>query len=251
MKGYIIGIAGELGSGKDTLASMINYIVSVGIANAGYADYVTNRTKYDLTNADRITHFADPMKDCLSIMYNIPRPAFDDRVKKDVEWWSLKERIFVTERDAVSSKYVKINMPDLQLTSLSTVLDILANMNTNKIPLIRLRTLMQYFGTEIGRDMMGLNLWVDATMGKAAHIAETRRICLIPDMRFINEHQGVTGNFLYGGDIYIHRDQGNLVTHGSENIDFKCKYTVDNNGSKLTLLYKAINIVTDIFNNKS
>ena len=47
MKNYIIGIAGQKNSGKDTLASMINYIFSAGVTRANYSDWITKRITYD------------------------------------------------------------------------------------------------------------------------------------------------------------------------------------------------------------
>ena len=87
MKECIIGIAGHKNSGKDTVASMINYIFVTGITRSNYADYVIRRKSIDISHKDRIIHFADSMKDAMSIIFSIPRSAFDDRVKKDNEYW--------------------------------------------------------------------------------------------------------------------------------------------------------------------
>jgi len=114
MKNYIIGIAGEIGSGKDTLASMINYIVAIGTTSAKYEDWLINKTKYDIKYAERITHFADPLKDCLSIMFSIKREYFDSREHKDNLWYVIKGKQFITEHDARSADYVKVTIEDLK-----------------------------------------------------------------------------------------------------------------------------------------
>ena len=54
MKKFIIGIAGAKNSGKDTVASMINYIFAVGVTRASYAEYLIKRTSIDNTYKDRI-----------------------------------------------------------------------------------------------------------------------------------------------------------------------------------------------------
>jgi len=92
-------------------------------------------------------------------------------------------------------------------------------------------------------------LWTDATMSKAGDIAERLKICIIPDMRFINEYKAVLRSSLYGQDILIKRDLPNRDNHSSETIDFECSVVVDNNGTKLKLFYKALNIVQKMFDN--
>lgn len=241
-QGYIIGIAGELNSGKDTLASMINYIVAVGTTKAKYEQWLIKRITYDIGFADRITHFADPMKDCLSIMYNIKREYFDDRTYKDDFWYIINERRFTDESQLIGNRYKLITINDLNLdTTLSWWI---SNYNIA----IKLRTIMQYFGTEIGRKLLDDNLWVNATMNKAADVAMTRKICIIPDIRFSNELSAVRGNILYGQDIEIKRNVFDEIKHASETIDFKCSTIIVNNGTKLQLFYKAIKVVQDLFN---
>lgn len=242
MKSYIIGIAGKKNSGKDTLASMLNYIVAVGTTSASFVDWATNKDRYDLQFKDRITHFADPMKDCLSIMYNIPREYFDDRVKKDEEWYCIAERRFISEKESINIKYIRVNIDDLDGHPLAYYLNTAPR--NNKIVVIKLRTLMQYFATDIGRRQLGNNLWVNATIGKAADIAMGRKICIIPDMRFKNEWNAVTTHILYGRDIIIKRDIASSEEHDSEVIDFEPKYPIINNGTKLQLFYKAVGIVS-------
>ncbi len=246
MKAYIIGIAGEKNSGKDTVASMINYIFAKGVTQSRYSDWITQRVKYDETYKDRITHFADPMKDCLSIMYNIPREYFEDRKYKDDLWYCISQKRFIAEAEASSGFYIKIGIDHLDDHPLSYFLNTIPR--TGKILLIKIRTLMQYFGTDIGRKQLGNDLWINATIGKAASIAESRRLCLIPDVRFTNENKAITSNFLYGGDILIRRESDDKTDHDSETIDFTCKYTIDNNRGKMGLFHKVVAIVQQIIN---
>ena len=64
MKNIIIGIAGQLNSGKDTVASMINYIHQQGVTKASYRDWQISQSHYDINFKHKIIHFADPLKDC-------------------------------------------------------------------------------------------------------------------------------------------------------------------------------------------
>lgn len=235
MKGYIVGIAGELNAGKDTFASMVNYIFTVGITNAGYHNWLTQRRKYDETYKHRIIHFADPMKDCLSIMFSIPREYFDDRVKKDEEWFVINGRRFISDKDSRLGHCYHITIDLLKVYSL----DDLLNSPHNLTCVIKLRTLMQYFGTEIGRKQLGNNLWINATMFRAATIAETDKLCIIPHVRFSNEMEAIKGNSLYGGDVLVFRKLTAENKHDSEIIDFSCSINVNNTGTLIALFYQA------------
>lgn len=243
MKTYIIGIAGEKGVGKDTVAGMINYLFYKGITQSSYMDYVKSKRTILNSFNDRITHFADPLKDCLSIIFGIERKLFDSREHKDDLWYSIGEKRFITENDYYNKRHFKVTIDMLKDSSLSDYIN-----NQGKYVIIKLRTLMQYFGTNIVRDQLGYKTWINATIIKAATIAETRRLCIIPDVRYSDENEAITKHFLYGGDIMVSRDVGDLDNHSSEVIDFKCKFNIDNSGTKTALFYKVREIVEEIIN---
>lgn len=217
----------------------------MGTTKATYQEWLIGKDMWDKKYSDRITHFADPMKDCLSIMYDIPRHLFDDRNYKDELWYCFNEKRFLSEAEACrGGKYEQVTIDMLLIKPLSHWIAL--RIHDHRSVIIKLRTLMQYFGTEIGRNLLGDNLWINATMYKAANIAETRRLCIIPDVRYSNENKAITTHFLYGGDIYISRNKVDGTKYSSETIDFRCKYQTDNNGTKMQLFYKALNIVSQI-----
>ena len=59
----IIGIAGNINSGKDTVASILNYIYVVGKHKAKYSDWLIKRLVFDQSYTYTIIHFADTIKD--------------------------------------------------------------------------------------------------------------------------------------------------------------------------------------------
>lgn len=243
MKQFIIGISGELNSGKDTVASMINYMMIEG-SKANYATWLTSQVKYSEKLNRRVVHFADPLKDCLSIMYNIDRKLFDSREHKDVLWYCIKERRFIEERESKNGKYHKIDIYDLGTNV--TLQNIIGK--TDKPIILRLRTLLQYFGTNIVRDNMGEDIWINATMYKVVDIAQTFGLCIIPDVRFVNEYTAIRSNFLYGGVISIIRDKVDEANHSSEVMDFGCEYTIENNNTKTVLFYNVLKVFREILN---
>jgi hypothetical protein len=245
MKQYVIGIAGCANSGKDTIASMINYIFVDGITQASYQRYVVRRVSIDGTFRDRIVHFADTVKDVLSCMYNIPRSYFDDRVYKDEYWYNLTKGEFIKQPVVIGPGYNVINIEhlsdDWSLHDILKTYDELDNV-------IKLRTLMQYFGTNICRDKMGDDIWVNATMRRAVDVANARRLCIIPDVRFDNEASAIRklDDSLYGGVIKISRQSDTTATHESEVIDFACNYEIYNDGTLMQLFYKVLDICQQI-----
>lgn len=245
MKECIIGIAGCKNSGKDTVASMINYIFATGITRSNYADYVIRRKSINISHKDRIVHFADNMKDVMSIIFSIPRFAFDNKVKKDSEYWDYFNNKFVTFGEVLRDKNYIIfdNVIDKNLN------DLIQHCSAKKQSLyIKLRALMQYFGTDICRNHIDNNIWINSTMSKAINIAINRTLCIIPDVRFSNEANAIRNNskLFYGGLIKINRDNIDKDDHSSEHIYFNADFEIDNNGNLMQLFYKVLHICQKI-----
>lgn len=245
MKSFIIGIAGVKNSGKDTVASMINYIFAVGVTRATYAEYIVKRKSIDNTYKDRVVHFADGLKDILSYLYNIPRDMFDERQVKDNMYYNLRSGKFLPD-------YVVENQPDIEIVTIDRLksfsLNIILECAKDKSVYIKLRTLMQYFGTNICREQLANNIWIRQTTNKAIDIAESRRLCLIPDVRFADEAKAIECNndSLYGGVIMIKRDDCDNTKHPSEVMDFTANFEIDNNSTLLVLFYKVLEICQKI-----
>lgn len=251
MKSFIIGIAGAKNSGKDTIASMINYIFAVGTTRATYSDYLIKKVKIDNTHADRIVHFADNMKDVMSIIFGIPRIAFDDRQKKDNAYWDYFNKTFVSFADVIrdNDAFVINNTDELYYTNpLSEMIKIA--IKEHKHLYIKVRTLMQYFGTDICRYFLDEDIWVRSAIVKIANVAAARRLCIIPDVRFANEAEAIrfVDSSFYGGMIKVNRDSDDNSKHYSEIIDFTVDYEINNNGTIMNLFYSVLDVVSKILN---
>lgn len=250
MKSYIIGIAGKKNSGKDTVASMINYIFAEGITAATYRHWLLWRESYDTTYRHRIIHFSDSLKDCLSIIYNIPRQYFDDREYKDNMYYNLRTGEFI-RKDRVTQRgdhYFVIDIETLGHGSIREQIETYDEL----FPLVTIRTLMQYFGTNLCRDNLQSDIWIKSTMAKASDICLAHRLCIIPDVRFTNEATAIQTNesSLYGGVIMVRRNNnGNdddIDYHSSEIVTFSTNYSIDNNGTIMELFYKIVEICQKI-----
>lgn len=241
MRNYIIGIAGAKNSGKDTIASMINYIFKVGVTVANYNSYILNKDRINFALKDRIIHFGDAPKDILSIMFNIPRKYFDDRIYKDVYWYNLRAGYFANiDKNRIASE-VLLTIKDLEKGF--TIPQLIDNYGGKHV-YIKLRTLMQYFATNICKSYFGEDIWVRSAMSKIVDIAESRRLCIVPDVRFANEAEDIMtdSDSLYGVVIKVKRDTDVKPEHCSEIIDFKCDFEIDNNSNLFQLFYKVLNI---------
>lgn len=88
------------------------------------------------------------------------------------------------------------------------------------------RLLLQHMGTEVGRQILGGDTWVNATAHKIATTGGENWV--ITDCRFANEAAWVQSQ----GGLVIHlkrpaTDDPNPV-HASEVIDFRCDVTIQN-----------------------
>ena len=117
--------------------------------------------------------------------------------------------------------------------------------NNNRICCIQLRTLLQYFGTEVCRNNLSDMIWVDSTMTNAINIVKDKDFCIIPDVRHKIERNAIKNCSLYGGVIVLKRGETS-ANHSSEDIDFTGDITIENNGSLMQLFYKVLNYLQNI-----
>lgn len=244
MKGKIVGIAGRARVGKDTTASIMNYILTVGVPRAKYEEWITKQKIYDEILKERSIHCADLLKDICAQLFGIGRALFDDGEYKDNRYYWIETGKFL--RKAQLPKEAKvINIQDFDDINTYTETNYtLSNFieQSHGYTFLTLRTILQYFGTNICREQLFNDIWVKATMTKATDIANTYGYCFIPDIRFKNEADAVMKSSLYVGLIEIKRDVIQH-SHSSENINFQCSHIFDNNGTKMNLFYKCLEFV--------
>lgn len=244
MKKIIIGFAGKAGVGKDTAASICNYIFSVGITRAKYDEWYQHRSKYDYSVNGKIFHFGDTLKDVLSAMYNIDRCMFDDRKHKDELYYDIKDKRFVTPKQ-VGLKHMIIDNNKLLFNNFN---DLIVNaLSIGFTPVFKLRTLMQYFATDICRKQLYSNIWIDATMGKARSKLAFSDYALIADCRFQDEVDAIKRSSCKTLTVNIVRPRGQQVEeHVSEIQKLECDYTIDNDSTLLSYFYKIQQLIQDI-----
>lgn len=230
----IVGIKGFKGSGKDTVASMISYILHDGIMKASYDTWLLYHKNGFIENDEIIIHFADKLKDDISEFCGIDRKLLDRQEIKENYYYNFKTGIVSTNIKDID--YV-INTV-LEYDNLSTLL----LLNNNNVS-IKIRALLQYYGTNVIRNHFWHNAFVHYTINKAFDIRNKLGQCIIADARFDNECNVIK---VCGGKIIRIDRRVNNDNHESEQIKIsQDDYVIDNTGTLVGLFYKVLKFVTD------
>lgn len=233
----IVGIKGFKGSGKDTVASMISYILHDGIMKANYDTWLLYHKNGFVENDEIIIHFADKLKDDIAAFCNIDRKLLDRQEIKEENYYNFKTGIVSTNiKDA---DRVINNIGEFNYDNLSTLL--LLNTNVS----IKIRTLLQYYGTNVIRNHFWHKAFINYTMNKAFDIRNSKGQCIIADARFENDECEAIKQ-CGGMIIRVDRKFNNNDNHESEQIKIsQDDYVIDNTGTLVGLFYKVLKFVTD------
>lgn len=217
----LIGINGKIGSGKDTIGKIIQYLLRDYV----YIDYSFEQYFNLNTNKNwKIKKFAGKVKEIASILTGIPVEKFEDQEFKKT---TLSEEWDFADNDA----------PDNIMT---------------------IRMFLQKLGTEAMRDGLHTNVWVNALFAdyRAKWVPTKDSVAeedvslekeypnwIITDMRFPNELEAVKQR--NGITIRVNRPGINLLNHPSEtsldNAEFD--YTIVNDSTIKDLVIKVREIL--------
>lgn len=229
----IVGIKGFKGSGKDTVASMISYILHDGIMKASYDTWLLYHKNDFIENDEIIIHFADKLKDDISEFCGIDRKLLDRQEIKENYYYNFKTGIVSTNIKDIDCVINTV----LEYDNLSTLL--LLNNNVS----IKIRALLQYYGTNVIRNHFWHEAFIRYTMNKAFDIKNSKGQCIISDARFEDECMAIK---YYGGKIIRVDRRVNNDNHESEQIKIsQDDYVIDNTGTLVGLFYKVLKFVTD------
>ena len=236
----IVGIKGFKGSGKDTVASMISYILHDGIMKASYDTWLLYHKNGFIENDEIIIHFADKLKDDISEFCGIDRKLLDRQDIKEENYYNFKTGIVSTNiKDA---DVVIDNIDEFDYDNLASLL-----FSYNNNISIKIRVLLQYYGTNIIRNHFWREAFIRYTMNKAFDIRNSKGQCIIADARFEDDECKAIKDC---GGMIIRVDRkssnDNHESHESEQITInKDDYVIDNTGTLVGLFYKVLKFVTD------
>lgn len=235
----IVGIKGFKGSGKDTVASMISYILHDGIMKANYDTWLLYHKNGFVENDEIIIHFADKLKDDISEFCGIDRKLLDRQDVKEENYYNFKTGIVST--NIKDTDRVINNIGEFNYDNLSSLLSLNNNIS------IKIRVLLQYYGTNIIRNHFWREAFIRYTMNKAFDIRNSKGQCIIADARFDNDECKAIrdcGGMIIRVDRKSNND--NHDSHESEQITInKDDYVIDNTGTLVGLFYKVLKFVTD------
>lgn len=210
----IIGIIGKKRTGKDTVGSIIQYLISL---DNGYNKPFATFVNEDKNNDVKIVKFADNLKKIVSIL------------------------IGCSKEDLENEEFKNMNLP-------STWDNYTYDLETDKCSSnsITPRKMLQILGTDLIRNQLCENTWVNATMVDYTHTSKW----VITDVRFPNEAFAILDK--KGILIRVDRDTGILDNHESETAldDFGNCHHVNNNYSieELIITIQSILKLENIIN---
>ena len=283
MKNKLIGISGRIGSGKDTLGTIFQYLeyrktfkVTIPISEKNFNIFVNSLAHVD--QIWKIKKFADKLKEMVCLLIGCTREQLEDRDFKEKElgeeWsrtvWHIQSNhnrldTYNSKEEAESdlSHYDENYNQEVYIASEEIVMT----------P----RLMLQLLGTECGRDIIHPNIWVNALFANHDKYLE---FCMqnelsklkdksmmggfspnrssfelpnwiITDVRFPNEAQAIKDR---GGIVIrVNRYDENgmpyktLNNHPSETAldNYKFDEVIENNGSIEELIEKVkkLNII--------
>jgi hypothetical protein len=167
----IIGISGHINSGKDTVGKIIQYLISN--KNTGYTQSERNYIDYhknNHTNDWQIYKFADSLKDIVCLLTGCTREQLEDQnfktSKLPDEW------IRYGYADGFIKKYIgngDMGKPIMNFKECSKERyeqEVKVNWQTAYKIHLTYRELLQQLGTDLLRNQLHENVWVNSLMSK-------------------------------------------------------------------------------------
>lgn len=238
MSNTLITISGNINSGKDTVALMLNFLNNKWakeITKISYEEFELYRYHVKDKKLFNICHFADAMKISLSNIFSIPINLFYSREYKDNMYYAPSKRKFYTKEELSNTDYEFVKEGDLFKKS-------------DKLIITNIRSLMQNYSETI-KSIFGNNVWAYTTRASIINILSISKFCIVPDLRFINEYNAISN--LHPITIRVNRDNANYSSNHISDIDldnnnFKYNFNIDNNSSEEDLFKKVQQIYINI-----
>lgn len=267
----IIGINGEIGSGKDTVGKIIQLLASDDSSFKNWAHVYPEEAildwngNFDGLGSFQNKKFADKLKDFVCVLIGCTRRQLEDHDFKNIplgdEWNKLK----ITYSDGYDEVF-GIFPYDFDVNELEDAKGRRAYIHSIEIVQLTPRLLMQLIGTECGRDIIHPDIWVNGLFNeyKIDKITNEYPDWIITDLRFPNELARIKK--YEGVSIKVVRPKE--ASTGNQNIDFilnktpnfgttphyseialnnaRFDYTIINDGSLIDLKNKVDIILKDI-----
>ena len=209
----IIGISGKIGSGKDTVGEMIQFL-SADKKPYNLGTFIKSLTDKDFHHINSLStdwenkKFADKLKDIICMLISCTREKLEDREFKEAE---LGEEWDLYNIKTKNGEYFAINY---SLNQAQKYID-----NSYKYDVVKMtpRKMLQILGTEAGRGLIHPQIWVNSLMADYKGIDLYRDSnpsnpwkfpnWLVTDTRFPNEADAIKER----GGILIRVNRGDPI----------------------------------------
>lgn len=168
----IVAISGKIGRGKDTVGSIIQYLTSTetGTFQASQQAQKKYGNLYPHYSNWRIHKFADALKDIVCILTGCTREQLEDSAFKDSKLGD--EWIRYDYADGFIKKYIGDGemgtpiMNNKQCDKERYEIELKTNWQTAYKQHLTYRELLQYLGTDLLRNQLHENIWINALFSK-------------------------------------------------------------------------------------
>ena len=215
--------------GKDTSANMLKYLLNTPSFLHFYwiykhFNFLGNFGKW------KVTSFAKPLKEVLSIILGVPVEKFEDR--------DFKENYCV---DFNTSKIYKCTDENVKLLSDKNLSKLIESDSYHiiKTYTLTIRQCLQYFGTQICREFISDKIWINASL-KGNNL-------IFSDLRFKKEFEEL--DYHKSFRVLIERPGCTPGNHASERQIMELKAErefegyINNNGTLKDLFYKLKRLI--------
>ena len=205
----LIGISGKIGSGKDTVGKIIQYLVWKSRVERGelplsvYSfSYFARETSFGKNQSNfEIKKFADKLKDMVCMLIGCTREQLEDREFKEKElgeeWWYT---------------YGRIGNVDILVSYLDMDKEF-KNNNNAYIEKLTPRELLQIIGTDCIRDKVHPNAWVNALFADYKSCSLPDETTFIDDKEFIrkNSSQWIITDMRFPNELEAVKSRGGIT----------------------------------------
>ena len=257
----IIGVSGKIGSGKDTVGEVIQYLtgrydntISFEAFQHWNEDY--KDSEHEIIPNWKIKKYADKLKDIVCILLSCTREQLEDREFKETplgeEWtrYGYANGFWIHSDNNPSHKM----MDNVSCDKETYEAEKRTNWQTAYKRELTPRLLLQLIGTDCGRNIIHPNIWINSTMNSYDYIQKWINVgskailpnWIITDVRFPNEadaikqREGINIRLQRGGDSDIDTKQHESETD-LDNYEFD--YIIDNNGTIEALIEQVREIL--------